>query len=554
VINALRDKQQQVAGFVGIFRDVTAAALANRTLMENEQRIRAIINSAREGIMLLDDTGRIQSVNPQVESIFGHPEAALLQHSLQDLVPDAVPVGADWSQRFESLTSAAETTNPPRECEGVHRLGHRIPLRVSFGRFQWQGRAMYTALISDISRRKREELELWQAKEAAEQASRAKTVFLSRISHELRTPLNAVLGFAQLLLNDRQSPLHPDHADGMSEILTAGRHLLSLIEEILDLSRIESGRLDLLMEPVDLEDILMECQGLMASLAVERQIRFSCCRDDTSCHHLLVMADRQRLRQVFLNLLSNAIKYNHPGGSIRLVCDTSVPGLARVHVIDTGPGLTPEQMSKLFLPFNRLGREREDNQGAGIGLVITRGLVEAMNGHLDVVSHPGAGCDFRVTVRRVNELSLTPPTASAPPPLAMRPPSPRPPLRVLHVEDTAASRKLIAGLLKSRPGTRLESVGSAEEALAWMERERPDVILLDLHLPGMDGFHLFRTLAQQDSTATIPVVAVTAEAMPGERQRALELGFSDYLVKPVELAVLLEILDGVNPSARSDPG
>ncbi len=380
--------------------------------------------------------------------------------------------------------------------------------------------------------------ELAMAMEEAKSANQAKSAFLSSMSHELRTPLNAILGFAQILTSDKLPSTLQQKKEFANHILKSGRHLLALINEILDLAKIESGAVALSLEPVALADILQECETMMAPLAGQRGIRMLFPMGG----EWNVTADRTRLKQILLNLLSNAIKYNRDGGAVVVDCSVSSPELLRITVQDTGMGLKPEQLRMLFQPFNRLGQEAGVEEGTGIGLVVTKRLVELMGGTIGVSSSPGAGSMFWI------ELKMTQPVPSALDALAALPPSAmaaREPgaITVLYVEDNPANLKLVQEIISFRPELRLLSAPDGQLGLEMARVHLPDLILMDINLPGIGGVEALRLLRADPRTAHIPVVALTANAMPRDVERGIAAGFFRYLIKPINIDEFTEAIN-----------
>jgi signal transduction histidine kinase/ActR/RegA family two-component response regulator len=386
--------------------------------------------------------------------------------------------------------------------------------------------------------------------EEARNANQAKSAFLSSMSHELRTPLNAILGFAQILAADKLPTTPEQKKEFAGHILKSGRHLLTLINEILDLAKVEAGALTLSMEPVGLSEVLLECRTMIEPLAAARGIRveFPAAGDpaagEPGCAAALVQADRTRLKQVLLNLLSNAVKYNREGGTVTLECIACGPDRLRLSVLDTGMGLRPEQVAALFQPFNRLGQENSAQEGTGIGLVFTRRLVELMKGRIGVTSTPGVGSTFWI------ELSAAAPLAQLPAPAqdaghtaAM--PGAAAPRLILYIEDNPANLRLVQEIVGFRPDLSLLSAPDGHAGLALAHTHRPAVVLMDLNLPGMNGFEVLAQLRRDPETAHIPAIALTANAMPRDIERGLSAGFARYLTKPIDIEQLNEAIDGV---------
>jgi signal transduction histidine kinase/ActR/RegA family two-component response regulator len=382
--------------------------------------------------------------------------------------------------------------------------------------------------------------ELARATRAAEQASAAKSEFLSGMSHELRTPLNAVLGFGQLLGADPAHPLTPRQREHVDHILRGGHHLLTLIDEVLDLARIESGRLSVSPEPVRLQAVLDDCLTLIRPLAQSRAVTLPPAGAGGSLH---VRADRTRLKQVLLNLLSNAVKYNREGGAVTVDARREGP-LVHIEVVDEGPGLTPEQRERLFVPFERLGAEHGPVEGTGIGLALSKRLVALMGGEIGVDSRPGEGSRFWLRLAAA-DLAAPPPVADAPM-LAGGEPAPGGPVHeVLCIEDNPANLQLLMHALDRHPDLRLCTAKTPTAGIELAIAHRPALVLLDIHLPEMDGYAVLRCLREHPATREIPVVAVSANAMPGDVARGRAAGFADYLTKPLDIRRLDAVVDAL---------
>ena len=410
--------------------------------------------------------------------------------------------------------------------------------------------AVANVLAAAIERKRAEEA-IHQSQRAAERANAAKSEFLSRMSHELRTPLNAILGFGQLLEMD---PLGDQQQQGVTYILKAGRHLLHLIDEILDISRIEAGRLDLALEPVAVDKLLGEVVALVRPLAGSRQIRIDQPGPGDACHGL-VLADEKRLRQVLLNLLSNAVKYNCEGGQVQIGFETvgTEAKRMRIAINDTGRGIPPEKLCQLFSPFERLGAEHTGIEGSGLGLALSRRLMEAQGGTIEVASRPGEGSTFTVTLPMADlpaELSVTA-VPDVVEPLELPPPDCRASSvdaagvatsTVLYIEDNLSNLDLVETLLSREPDIKLLAAMRGGIGLEMAVQHCPDLILLDLHLPDISGQEVMRRLQRHPVTAGIPVVVISADATPAHIDKLLAAGSCEYLTKPLELKRFLQVV------------
>ncbi|MGJ9417181.1 ATP-binding protein [Massilia sp. CMS3.1] len=391
--------------------------------------------------------------------------------------------------------------------------------------------------------------ELANAIDEARKANQAKSAFLSSMSHELRTPLNAILGFAQILTSQALPTTDAQKKEFANHILKSGRHLLTLINEILDLAKVESGTITLSMEPVGLGEILGECQGMIEPLAAARGIRVLFPQQVDA----VLMADRTRLKQVLINLLSNAIKYNRDAGAVVLDCVQAGPERLRISVQDTGMGLRADQVENLFQPFNRLGQEAGAQEGTGIGLVVTRRLVELMNGTIAMSSSPGVGSVFTI------ELGTTAPLPSSAgagivPEAVEATSAEGAPHLLLYVEDNPANLKLVEEIVRFRSDLRLLAAGDGPLGLSLARAHRPEIILMDLNLHGMSGLEVLAQLQREPATRDIPVIALTANAMASDIERGIAAGFFRYLTKPIDIDQFNEAIDTTLAHLRAPKG
>ncbi len=392
-------------------------------------------------------------------------------------------------------------------------------------------------LNEELEQRVQQRTDLLQhAKEEADRANNAKSEFLSRMSHELRTPMNAIMGFAQLLESDRETPLTPDQADNVREISHAGLHLLELINEVLDLARIETGRIELSLEPVEMRSLIGECKALLLPLSSERGIELTLKIDGTGT----VQADRLRLRQILLNLLSNAVKYNCDKGSVHISCQPVAEDKVRISVRDSGRGIGAEALPRLFKPFERIESAYDGIEGAGIGLALTKRLVEAMSGSIGVESVVGQGSTFWFELPAAEAKDYSPSVVRADTALQNTYVATH---TVLYVEDNPANLRLVRKIICTHTRLLMLDARTAEAGLEVAIAQHPNLILLDINLPGMSGFEVLRHLQDNPATCDIPVVAISANAMERDIKKGLAAGFADYLTKPLDISKLLSLLD-----------
>ena len=513
----------------------------------------AILTSPNFSIIATDEKGIIQLFNVGAERMLGYSAAEVVNrispsdiHDPQEVMARAQALSLELATPiapgFEALAfKASRGIEDIYELSYIRKDGSRFPAIVSITalRDDYGDIIGYLLIGTDNSVRKRVESQLNQAMAAAEKASRAKTDFLSSMSHELRTPLNAILGFAQLIESGAPAPT-PSQRRNLDQILKAGWYLLELINEILDLALIESGKVTLSREPVSLVEVMLECRAMIEPQAQKRGIGMTFPRFEIP---YFVKADRTRVKQVLINLLFNAIKYNKPGGAVAVECTPRPPDMIRISVRDTGAGLAPEQLAQLFQPFNRLGKEASAEEGTGIGLVVTKQLVELMGGAIGADSAVGVGSVFWI------ELSLT--TA---PLLAVREaeraalerpqlPDGTPLRTLLYVEDNPANLELVEQLIERRPDLRLLSAADGNLAIEFARAYLPEVILMDINLPGISGIEAMKILRADPTTAHIPIIALSANAVPRDIEKCLEAGFFNYLTKPIKVNQFMDALD-----------
>jgi len=548
-VTALRDAQNAIIGYLLIGTDNTARKQVEAEQERLDQRLRdqhfytrSLIESIVDALITTDPSGMITDVNEQTEVLTGRSRDALIGTPFKRYFTDSeraqVCIERVLSEKkvtnYELTASAADQRETVVSCNATPFYDRDRKLRGVI------------AAARDVTERKRLDsalretnLELQGAKITAERANQAKSEFLSSMSHELRSPLNAILGFAQLM-DSASPPPTPAQKDSIDQILQAGWYLLELINEILDLALIESGKLSLSPEPMSLAEVLSDCQAMIEPQARKSGISVSFCPPDRP---LFVKADRTRVKQIFVNLLSNAIKYNRVGGMVEVSCRASLGGRIRVRFQDTGEGLPADKLAQLFQPFNRLGQEAGVEEGTGIGLVVCKQLVELMGGEIGVESTVGVGSLFWVELGAAQGLEMPPeatlPVATAPAGIAVDTP-----LRtVLCVEDNPANLMLVSRLLERRPDIHLLSAKDGRRGIELACAAMPEVILMDINLPGISGVAALKILAGDPITAHIPVIALSANAMPRDIEKGLEAGFFRYLTKPIKVDAFMETLD-----------
>jgi PAS domain S-box-containing protein len=559
-VTALRDAQSAIIGYLLIGTDNTARKQVEAEQKKLDQRLRdqqfytrSLIESNIDALMTTDPSGIITDVNKQMEALTGCTRDELIGAPFKNYFtdPERAEAGIKLVLREKKVTNYELTARA--------RDGKTTVVSYNATTFYDRDRTLQGvfAAARDVTERKRFEQtlqetngELEGAKAVAEKANLAKSDFLSSMSHELRSPLNAILGFAQVMESESPRPT-PSQKESIDQILQAGWYLLELINEILDLAAIEAGRLSLSLEPVSLLEVMLECQAIIEPQAQKSGISMSYPPFDTPC---FVNADRTRVKQVLINLLSNSIKYNREQGTVEVKCSEGAPGRVRVSVKDTGAGLPPDKLAQLFQSFNRLGQEGSAEQGTGIGLVVTKRLVELMGGEIGVESTVGVGSDFWVELisdaaPRLAVDGAGPTTVSEP----QVPGGAR--LRtLLYVEDNAANLKLVEQLIARRPDMRLLSAQDGSLGVALARAAQPELILMDINLPGISGIEALEILREDPATAHIPVIALSANAVPRDIAKGLEAGFFRYLTKPLRVDEFMNTLDVALASAEKALG
>ena len=548
-----------------VLHDITDAKTLFGALQESEDKFRSLLESSPDATVIVNEQGTMVLVNSRTSAIFGYRQVELIGKKVEMLMPPRFRQQHAGHRSGFMANPSNRDMNPEFKLCGMRKDHSEFPMEASLNPLQTKHGQLVSCAIRDITDRKlmadllkEKNIELENARHAAEQANHAKSDFLSSMSHELRTPLSAILGFAELI-DAGTPPPTPSQKRSVDQILQAGWYLLELINEILDLALVESGKLTLEVQAIALADIVRECQAMMEPQADKRGISMTIPAFDEPC---FLMADSTRLKQILINLLSNAIKYNQPGGTVTVSCAQTELGRIRISVEDTGEGLSPEKIAHLFQPFNRLGQEGRAEQGTGVGLVMTKRLVELMGGSIGVESTVGKGSTFWIEMalapkQRPGETSAAAPGPSQAPAhtqaAALTPTHTR--LHtVLYVEDNAANLLLVETLMQGRLDIQLLSANNGFDGLAMAQTVLPDVILLDINLPGISGLEVLKILLADPATAHIPVLALSANAIPSDIQKGLAAGFYRYLTKPIKIDKFMATLDEALALAKTRSG
>jgi PAS domain S-box-containing protein len=542
----IRDEQGEPQHFLLMVEDISERKESEAALERSKRKLEAalhanqlIMDNSQDVICTIDEEGRFLSVNAACEALWGYTAKELAGRPYLALV--------HIEDRAKTAAAAKDLLAGGKVADFVNRYIRKDGSVVDvLWSASWSAEdGIMFCVAHDVTERERIEKALREAKEEADRANHAKSDFLSRMSHELRTPLNSILGFGQLL--DRQSPTETQRPR-IRYILSAGRHLLNLINEVLDISRIEAGTLQLSVEPVCLEEAIGEALDLMRPLAAERTITLATnCTLDTATY---VLADRQRLKQVLINLLSNAVKYTAVKGCVTVSFAESGKDLTRISVRDTGAGIPVDKLARLFTPFDRLGAEQSAVEGTGLGLALCQRLVHAMNGSIGVNSTLGSGSNFWLDLPHAKSplqtLSVTRAPSAAEQQVAEES------RRILYIEDNFSNVTLVDQMLAERPALELMTAMQGRVGLELARQHAPDLILLDLHLPDMPGWQVLAQLKADQLTRGIPVIIISADATSPQIKRLLSAGARAYLTKPIDIAEFFRVIeDALTPAAAA---
>lgn len=539
----------------GVFLVCLRVAFLNfskRTFEGSKAQLDAFWETIVDGLVVIDDKATIVAVNPAVEKLFGYHEQEMLGQNVKMLMPHHYAVEHDGYVNAYNTTGTAKIIGTGREVEGKRKDGGTFPMYLAVSKFEEGGSRYYCGIVRDMTIETEVHESLVEARDKAESASYAKTKFLSSISHEVRTPLNAILGFTQLLGSTLEKGASPKQLDYMDHIQSSGEHLMALINEVLDMSQIESGRMHLSIERVNVSSVLSEVIDMVKPLSEKFDVSLTKAADVPK--NVAVLADRVRLKQVLLNLSTNAIKYNKPGGRADWkVLFMDGDNKIRFEISDTGVGISPDQHVGLFEPFNRLGREASIIEGTGIGLSVTKTVLEAMDGTINFESQLGVGTKFWIELPAafIEAMPYAGSEHEEPSAMSFVQEGDAQGVTILYIEDNPANTVLMQRFIGKLQGIRLLHAPSAEVGLEMVQVTKVDLILMDLNLPGMDGFEAQVKLSRDERTKNIPVVAVSADVNPSTIKRAMNVGFRKFISKPFNLREAQQTIQSFLPDSDS---
>ena len=535
----VRDDDGKIMFYRGTTQDVTSQ-------VDAEERHRVVVENAVEAIITIDSGGIILSFNKAAETLLHYSRTEAIGQNISMMMPDDHAVQHDAYLSRYLATRKAHIIGIGREVDVRRKDGSTFPAHLSVSQHEVGGTILFTGLLRDISEQKEAEAMLIQAKNESERANRAKSEFLSSMSHELRTPLNAVLGFAQMLEYNPAEPLSVTQQESVDLIKRGGTHLLTLINEILELAKIEAGRLELSIETIDLARTIDDCASIAQATALNHDIVLTNASADKKLPY--VQADNTRLKQVLLNLLSNAVKYNKDAGHVTIVANETQDGFMRISVSDTGIGLSEREKKKIFEPFERLGKQSETIEGTGIGLTITKQLVNLMKGRIGFESEIGKGSTFWIDIPKSDNGSKKKLSrhksdleAISAGPVA----DPDRTYLILCVEDNDDNARLMVRIFDSISNADLHVAVTGRAGVQYAKKFQPDMILMDINLPDISGIEAAKILQRTEATQDIPIIAVSASAWRAKNRDTGEVSFRHYVEKPFDINEIYNIIASV---------
>ena len=520
-INAFAENQQQAT-----------TQLENKVLAQTK-RLSAVIDNIVDGIITIDEHGTIESFNQAAKRIFGYSDAEVIGRNVKVLMPEPYHSEHDGYLENYIKTGEKKIIGIGREVMSRRKDGTTFPTELAVSEIVIDGVRHFVGVTRDITERKLAEQALIETREL-ERANKAKSEFLSRMSHELRTPLHAIIAFSDLILYEKN--LDPKLEKHIEHINKAGDHLLALIDDVLDLARIESGKLTVSVKPIKLQTVLEECYSLIKPITLDAGVSLSF---DTDVDYI-VNANHTSLKQALLNLLSNAVKYNKQQGTVSVSCEVKENKRLRINVIDTGNGLSAKQQKQLFKPFERMGAEFSEVKGTGIGLTIAQDLIKMMGGVIGVESTKGKGSNFWIELELSDKQKAT---QLEPAPIRSTINKTQQSKRIIYVEDDPVNAHLMSEIITKLTSHQLIIASTGNEGLKLILEQLPDVVLLDINLPDIDGYEILEEMRAHPQAKKIPVIAMTARAMMADVERGERAGFDDYIVKPARAAELLKSIE-----------